>query len=34
VGERLIASYETVVQRAANANRAVLNEILENTRAR
>jgi molybdate transport system regulatory protein len=27
-GERLVASYETVVQRSAEANRAVLNEIL------
>jgi molybdate transport system regulatory protein len=30
-GERLIERYETVVQRAATANRAVLDEILENT---
>ena len=27
-GERLVASYETVVQRSAEANRALLNEIL------
>ncbi len=27
-GERLVLSYETVVQRSAEANRALLNEIL------
>jgi len=27
-GERLVASYETVVRRSAEANRALLNEIL------
>jgi len=30
-GERLVASYETVVQRSAEANRALLNEILRST---
>ena len=30
-GERLIESYDTVVQRASKANRAVLDEILANT---
>jgi molybdate transport system regulatory protein len=30
-GERLVASYETVVQRSAEANRTLLNEILRST---
>lgn len=30
-GERLVASYETVVEKSAEANRALLNEILRST---
>ena len=30
-GQRLVASYETVVRRAAEANRAVLSAILQST---
>jgi molybdate transport system regulatory protein len=32
-GERLVASYESVVQNAAEANRTVLNEILRSATA-
>lgn len=32
-GERLVASYEAVVHRSAEANRAVLNEILRNAQS-
>ena len=33
-GERLVASYETLVQRSAEANRSLLNEILSNVQPR
>lgn len=32
-GERLVASYETVLQRSAEANRAVLNDILRSVQS-
>jgi molybdate transport system regulatory protein len=33
-GERLVASYEAVVQKSVEANRAVLNEILRSAQSR
>jgi molybdate transport system regulatory protein len=33
-GERLVANYEAVVQKAAEANRGVLNEILRSAQSR
>jgi|SRR5688572_448983 len=32
-GERLVASYETLVQRSAEANRSVLDDILRSTQS-
>jgi molybdate transport system regulatory protein len=32
-GERLVASYETVVEKSAEANSALLNEILRSTQS-